>query len=242
MGNDDFSELRKRAEEKLADDGSALDDAAPEDVRTLVHELRTHQIELELQNEELRQAQTALARSRDLFVELYDFAPVGYLTLDRGGVIAQANHTAARMLGIGRGKLLRRTFADFVDRDAQDEWFRYRRAVSAGSGNRAAELALRRADQTPFTARLEVTVSPVTSDEGGRVMLAMIDVTEKRRAEETARDAHADLGRLVEERTADLRESEQRYRSLAENIQDIVYATDADGILQYVAPRAERYG
>lgn len=82
--------LRERAEEMLKAPHADIDEMSMEDVRGLLHELRVHQIELEIQNENLRESQVDLAQSRDRYSDLYEFAPVGYLTLDRHGVIQQA--------------------------------------------------------------------------------------------------------------------------------------------------------
>ena len=80
----------------------------------LVHELRVHQIELQMQNEELKNAQLALEVSRDKYLDLYDFAPVGFFTFTRGGRIAEVNLTGAALLGAERQELLNRGFGHFV--------------------------------------------------------------------------------------------------------------------------------
>ena len=101
-----LSELRQRAEAALAEKAGSASDVSllsPEDVKELIHELQVHQIELEMQNEELRRAQVALEESRDRYVDLYDYAPVGYFTLDKNALILEANLSGADLLGIERG-------------------------------------------------------------------------------------------------------------------------------------------
>ena len=95
--------LRERAESIVRADPSTVQTMPAERVQELVHELSVHQIELEIQNEELRQAQIELADARDQYADLYEFAPVGYLTLSSRGEILQANLTAAGMLRVDRG-------------------------------------------------------------------------------------------------------------------------------------------
>ena len=111
---DALSELRRRAEAKLTGDEPALGSASPEEMSTLIHELHTHQIELELQNEELRRAQAELVESRDQYTSLYDFAPVGYATVNGKGIIQQANLRLTEMLGVPRGQLVGRPLSAFV--------------------------------------------------------------------------------------------------------------------------------
>lgn len=91
-----------------------VDDAAAHTDAELLHELQVHRIELEMQNEALRTAQIELEASRDRYLDLYDFAPVGYLTLNPDGMIEEINLTAATLLDGERKKLLQRRFATFV--------------------------------------------------------------------------------------------------------------------------------
>ncbi len=93
------SETRcERAEETLLRQTGNLQELSTEDIQRLVHELRTHQIELEMQNEELRRAQIELEESRNRYSDLYDFAPIGYFTFDKNGLILEVNLTGANKL------------------------------------------------------------------------------------------------------------------------------------------------
>jgi PAS domain-containing protein len=108
-------ELRRQAEERLdrlaADAAAAAASPVPEDVAAAVHELRVHQIELEMQNEELRRAQLELEASREKYFELFDLAPVGYLTLGDRDIVGDANLTAAHLLGVERQLLVGQPFS-----------------------------------------------------------------------------------------------------------------------------------
>jgi len=96
----DLAQLRERAEATFQHQLlEAVPDISPEAVQRLAHDLHTHQIELEMQNEELRRAQVELVESRDRYSDLYDFAPVGYVTISSKGLILEANLTFAKMLG-----------------------------------------------------------------------------------------------------------------------------------------------
>jgi diguanylate cyclase (GGDEF)-like protein/PAS domain S-box-containing protein len=116
---------------------------AQKDTDILLHDLHVHQIELELQNEELRQAKDALDASRSRYVDLYDLAPVGYCSVNEAGLITQANLTLATLLGEKRSALLHRPFSNLVIREDQDMWYPLRRSLRDGSPAQTAELRLR---------------------------------------------------------------------------------------------------
>src|SRR5262245_59220557 len=106
--SEEFSELRKRAEKAIEDQLAHIEYFSPEDTVKIIYELRVHQLELELQNEELRSIRRELEISHSKYVDLYEFSPVGLLTLDREGVIQEANLTFAGLMGINRNKIIKR--------------------------------------------------------------------------------------------------------------------------------------
>ena len=108
MGNkpDIQDPLRAKAEAQIA--SAPLTEAPDRSAEELLHELRVNQVELEMQNDELRRAQAIIEESRDRYVDLYEFSPVGYLTLTRDGMIAEVNLTGAALLGTERSKLIGR--------------------------------------------------------------------------------------------------------------------------------------
>ena len=120
----------------------------------LMHELRVHQIELEMQNDELRRAQLIIEESRDRYVNLYEFAPVGYLTLTREGTIAEANLTAATLLGVDRKNLLKRRFAGFIATEDKDRWHQHFLHVLQHDEQQVCELLIHCNNDSFFSAQL----------------------------------------------------------------------------------------
>ena len=135
--------LRERAEEMLRVSGADIAEMAAEDVQRLVHELHIDQVELELQNQELREAQVELAQTRDRDADLYEFAPVGYVTLSPDGRILEANLGAALLLGVIWRALLRANVSSFVTRDAQNDCYAHRTEVFSGETKKTCELEMR---------------------------------------------------------------------------------------------------
>ena len=134
--------LRKAAEAKLAHEPALK---FPSDFNH-DHELQVYQIELEIQNEELRQAQLAMEESRDQYMELYEFAPVGYLTLDHSGLIEKANLTASKILGVERIKLINRRLASFLAPEACDRFHLHFQEILKSDSTQSCDLLLNSTD------------------------------------------------------------------------------------------------
>jgi PAS domain S-box-containing protein len=185
-----LNDLRRRAEKQVLKTEPHPEQLTPAEAARLIHELRVHQIELEMQNEEIRQSQVLLEESRSRYADLFDFAPVGYLTLDPQGQIMEANLTAATMLGVERGKLLKRFFSHFLDET--DRWV-LRRLLE----NLAGRQELQREFHLPIKGDLrvmllEILCSPAAEGRP-RCRIAMTDITERQRAEEALRESEVRL-------------------------------------------------
>ena len=177
--------LRVSAEARLVD-APAPPPAPPRSAEELLHELQVQQIELEMQNESLRQAQIELEESRDRYVDLYDFAPVGYLTLTRAGLIEQINLTGANLLGEVRKKLLGHRFARYIAPEDRDRWQRQFMRVARQGDKQSCELALLRGDGTRFYAHLDcLHLSGVNP----QIRISLSDISDRRHAEEELRIA-----------------------------------------------------
>jgi PAS domain S-box-containing protein len=178
-------QLRAAAEAELSHLPVKASQARP--AEKLLHELQVYQIELEMQNEQLREAQAALEESRDRYVDLYEFAPVGYLTLARDGTISEVNLTGARLLGVERKKLLHRRLSSFVVPEQQDRWNRLIANTLPQCEATSCELTLKKGDGEYFRALLDcLCLEP----KGGlkAVRIAFTDITRQILAEESLRE------------------------------------------------------
>ena len=135
--------LRDRAEERLRTlKDQELETLSPEEIRRTLHELHVHQIELEIQNEELRRTQEELVTARTRYFDLYDLAPVGYCTLGENGLIQEANLTAATLLGLARGALIGRPISRSILKEDQDIFYRHRKQLLETGIPQAIELRM----------------------------------------------------------------------------------------------------
>ena len=145
--------LRKKAEELLQNRFSSMQDISHND--QYIHELHVHQIELEIQNEELRGAQIKLEESRREYFDLYNFAPVGYFTLDKDGIILKANLAGSELLGVERLNLLKRTFIQYIKTDQRNIFHQHLKKVLKTGNKQTVDLKLIRMGNNPFYAHLE---------------------------------------------------------------------------------------
>jgi PAS domain S-box-containing protein len=178
--------LRQQAEAVLRHQPRATNDASDADLQRLVYELQVHQVELELQNEELRRHQEALQIARDQYAMLYDFAPVGYLTLDAQGTIVAANLTAATMLGVTRKTLPGMLLSRFVVRDDQDRFYLHRRQVLEVDTQQTCDLRLQRPDGSDWVAALESRRAEARAGQGYQCLTTLNDITARQQSERLA--------------------------------------------------------
>jgi len=157
----------------------------PEDYLKLIHDLDVHRTELQMQNEELRRARSELEESREKYIDLYDFAPVGYLTFSDRGLVTDLNYTAARLLGIEKRSIINKPLSVFVQRESQDLFRLHLSRTLKGSSREVCELVLKRKDGTTFDARLE---SVVMGNGRKTIRSALADISDQKKAEKAARE------------------------------------------------------
>jgi PAS domain S-box-containing protein len=180
---EDPDTLRSRAEKTLMeqpDGSSAMDNRTQEN---LIHELQVHQIELEMQNEALREAHLALMVSRDNYLDLYEFAPVGYLTITSKAVIREANLTISALLGVGRRDLINDRFRKYIAQEDLECWDRHFLAVLRSGERCTCDLRLRKRDGSLLHARLE-SIRTERAHEDPAIRTAISDITAQKHAEE----------------------------------------------------------
>jgi diguanylate cyclase (GGDEF)-like protein/PAS domain S-box-containing protein len=206
------AELRRQAEETLSGrkKKAALPPVTKADRGRLVHELEVHQIELEMQNEELRRAQAELEESRAKYLDLYDHAPVGYLTLSERGMILEANLRAANLLGNTKGQLAKKAVTRFIAREDQDVYYLHRQKLLDTRTPQVCELRMIGKGGDPFWVQLDGILVGDAAGGAPHCRVGISDVTARKQREEELRRAKA----LVEEANRELQRMfarEQQY-------------------------------
>ena len=185
--SDGVVELRRRAEKLVR---AAAPGSVPADLRRTLHELQVHQIELEMQNKELRRSQEQLETERARYFDFYNLAPVGFLSVSQAGLILEANATAAGMLGVARGSMVKQPARRFVAKEDQGVYSECSQQLFETGRQQACDLRLARLDGTVLWVRVAATRAP--GAEGRPVArLVLSDITHRKQAEEsTCRSLH----------------------------------------------------
>ncbi|MFI3138297.1 MAG: PAS domain-containing protein [Methylococcaceae bacterium] len=170
--------LRVEAEAQLHHDpATATETSTDRSIEELLHELQVHQIELEMQNEELRRTHALLEESRDRYIDLYDYAPVGYFLLTQNGLIADVNLTAAELLGMDRRKLLSRRFAALIAPQDGDQWHLFFSHTMKHNKRVNVALTLKRSNNTEFPVQLDCLCV------NSMLRITLTDITDIKKAE-----------------------------------------------------------
>lgn len=201
--------LRDAAQRQLADTQVFSPGPGIGTHEALIHELQVHQIELEMQADELRRAQIELEEARDKYLDLFDFAPAGYVTLTDKALISEGNLTGARLLGVDRNTLHNARFRKFVNPGDHDRWDRYFLAVLGQDTNITTHLQLRRENGSVFPALVD-GIRLISGDGIPTVRIAFNDVTGIRRTEEA------------------LAASEERFRFAMQHLPATLWVVDRD--------------
>ncbi|MGC9975532.1 MAG: PAS domain-containing protein, partial [Syntrophales bacterium] len=203
-------DLRKQAEKRIPKPADSIGETSEIEVKKLIHELKVHQIELEMQNEALRKSQMETAESQQKHSDLYDFAPVGYFTFDKKGHIIEANVTGASLLGAEKRSLAKQPFQHFIIPGHFSIFQSHLQKAHELRSKQTCKLKLTGRDGNPFDALID-TIAVI--DAKGRL--------------DHYRSAVTDISEITT--TEALRESEIKYRGLYEFTQDGIVMTDIKG-------------
>ncbi len=215
--------LRQKAEDRLRKKNEELAlqlqiKSLDTETLKLIHELEVHQIELEMQNEELVQTKLQAQSAADKYSELYDFAPSGYYTLSKGGEIIELNLLGAQFLEKNRDYLKNRRFGLFVSRDSLATFNLFFEKLFQSKKNESCDLVLLRDDDTPINVHL----SGIIRSDGSQCLVSATDITEKMHSEKAVHD------------------SDEKYRLLADHMTDIVWLMDMDFRVTFQSPSSEK--
>ena len=238
------AELRARAEALALGKAPSPENFAalsPEATRAMLHELQVHQIELEMQNEELRRAQVERDASWERYFDLYDLALVGYVTVSEPGLILEANLTACTLLGLGRGKvaassLVGQPFFLFIQKEDSNVFHLVQKRIFETGEPQACDVRMVKQDGTQCWAHL-ATSAAQDADGAPVSRIVLSDITERKQAEEALLRAHDELEQRVAERTKELRTSDEALRGILSATRDGYWCVNARGDLLEVNPR-----
>jgi PAS domain S-box-containing protein len=205
-----FYELRKKAEESLKEKKISSKKLALE-INELIHELEVHQIELEMQNEDLIKTQRELEESRRDYYELYDFAPVGYFTLDRNGLILKVNLAGAKILGLTRDELINRAFIFLITPQSKKTFYNHCQEVMNSSQKKYCEIEILDPEKNPLAVSLDSVA--VLNGEGGfeEFRTILTDINNRK---------------IIEK---EIEESRNELQATIDAIPDILFEVDEEG-------------
>ena len=208
-------ELRTRAEKRLKSKKNVLKGTLDADSRKLLNELQVHQIELEMQNEELRRTQLELEVSREKYYDLYDLAPVGYFSLDQTSQILEVNLKGASMVGMERRLLVKKRFTHFIVSAFQDSFYMFQKKAFKTRAIQTLEVQLKKKNGTPFWVQMDGVATQDTDGTFTHMRIIAIDIADKKKILENLKKSHDELEARVDERTTELMKANAQLESLS---------------------------
>jgi two-component system, LuxR family, sensor kinase FixL len=199
------NKLREAAEKRIRESTRELQALPKKDVLELIHELEVHQVELEIQNEELRHSQAELQEARQKYFELCDMAPVGYATLDRNGFLREINPTGAELLGQESARLKGKRFSSFLALPCRQEFDRFLGRIFASAKREETELTIKHGGKAPLIVFLSGAAILDSSGSETYCQMALTDITARKTAEtwlqrliDVAQDAVVSINRRAQ--------------------------------------------
>ena len=231
--------LRLDAEKRLHEKTKNLRNI-PEDVDALIHELQVHQVELEMQNEELRSSRRELEKLHEKYYDLYDFAPVGYFTIDLTSKILELNTTGADLLGFAQDYLTETRFVWYISRESLKTFKYYLKEALNTIEKQTFDISLIQKNGSIFCAHVELLPQV---DPEVQLKMAVVDISERKKLEDELKRSNNELQQFAYVASHDLQEPlrtissftqllERRYRNK--------FDKDADEFMEYVVEASQR--
>jgi len=172
-----------RAEAEAMVGSLSPEEAKAQPAEILLHELLVNKVELGMQNEELRRANIALEEARDRYIDLFEFAPIGYIAISREGLIVEINLTGSVLLGVDRSKLIKRRFSQFIAMQDKDRWYRlFLNMMEHPAEKQEFGLEMLRGEDMSFYAHLDCQVREA-ADAPAMLRVAVTDISQIKQAE-----------------------------------------------------------
>ncbi len=215
--------LRETAEKLLKNDNIKKEDLEKMNLPELFHELQVYQIELEIQNDELRKQQQKMEISRNKYLDLYDFAPIAYFTIDKNGVILETNLTGSKLLGRTRNNVIRKPLTLFLEKEYHSKFYQHRKKVLASNIKQSIEIKLVVNEEIVYGKMESVSVER-ENEQSKVIRTAITDITEQKKLEQN------------------LYQSERKFRLLAENADDMIfkYLLYPEEKYEYISPACHK--
>jgi PAS domain S-box-containing protein len=223
-------QLRKRAEAALRGQPVDLEGLDNQDIQYLLHELQVHQVELSMQNEELRKTQQELEISRDQYFDLYNFAPAGYCTIDRKDHILEANQVLANMLGVPTNKLTNSRLSGFVAPEDQDAFHLHRQKAFQTGARQVDEISMLHPSGENLYTRLE---SVLDHGDPSRLRVMLSDISDLKQTEQALKASEERISLILARQ-----EAEEALHASQERLQLATAAANI-GLWDYAIPGGE---
>jgi PAS domain S-box-containing protein len=204
--------LREKAENIARNKVYPINDLSKDE---LIEALRVHQIELELQNNELRESHLKLDDLYNKYFDLYNFAPVGYFTLNKNGLITDVNLAGAVLLGVNKINLINHAFIRFIDHDYRNEFHHHLHKITEPGQKNKMEIKLQKQDNNLFYAYLEIVNIPDTSGELLESKITVTNINELKNKEKELKNYQDTLEEKVKKRTDELAKSNSELANFA---------------------------
>ena len=211
------SGLRKRAEKEIAQLPKNTDALTFRQTQQMLHELQVHQTELNMQNEELRKSRSELEAERMRYFELYNLAPMGYITVNKNGLILEANLATAALLGQSKETLINQPISNLIFKKDHDIYYLHRKKLFETCLPQTFDLEIVKKDRTAFWAQMVMTVIQNDPECPDSCQIIMNDVSAHRESDNA------------------LKESEKRFIQLAEQSRTVIWEVDSQGMYTYIS-------